>query len=58
MLMCIINSNIKFMLMCVGKQIYLVRISIPLHVCAIPNKSDKYYSSYMTDLKHSVMNVN
>jgi hypothetical protein len=30
--------------MCVGKQEYLVRISIALHVCAIPTKSDKYYS--------------
>jgi len=34
------------MVKCVGKQEYLVRISIALHACAIPTKSDKYYSIY------------
>ena len=34
------------MLMCVGKQEYLVRISTALHACAVPTKSDKYYSVY------------
>jgi len=34
------------MVKCVGKQEYLVRISIVLHVCVIPTKSDKYYSIY------------
>jgi hypothetical protein len=30
----------------------LFRISIALHLCAISTKSDKYYSIYMTGLKH------